>query len=144
MAQRPRARAGCGSVDHASADAAIGHARVRVPDGPDRSRLWRWDLATGRRRVVRGYPRAIEFVDARGVNPGWVGLTSELPDGRLQASLLRFLGPDDRATPILEGDIVSWGPQGTTVIAARRGPLRTGCRRSVSIVWARLVPPALP
>jgi hypothetical protein len=111
-----------------------------VPDGPDRSRLWRWDLATG--RVARGprVPRAIELVDARGANFGWVGVTSELPDGRLRASLLRFFGPDDRAVPILEGDVVSWGPQGASVIAARRGPLRSGCRRSVSIIWARLVP----
>lgn len=111
-----------------------------VPDGVDRSRLWRWDLETG--RVVRGprVPRAIELVDARGANPGWVGVTSELSDGRLRASVLRFLGPDDRPTPILEGDLVSWGPQGATVIAGRRGPLRPGCRRSVSIVWAKLVP----
>jgi hypothetical protein len=111
-----------------------------VPDGADRSRLWRWDLATG--RVMRGprVPRAIQLVDARGASFGWVGVTSELPDGRLRASVLRFLGPDDRPTPILEGDIVSWGPQGATVIAGRRGPLRPGCRRSVSIVWAKLVP----
>jgi hypothetical protein len=111
-----------------------------VPDGAHRSRLWRWDLATG--RVVRGprVPRAIELIDARGANFGWVGVTSELSDGRLQASILRFLGPDDRATPILEGDEVSWGPQGASVVAGRRGPLRPGCRRSVSIVWAKLVP----
>ncbi len=111
-----------------------------VPDGPNRSRIWRWDLATG--RVVRGprVPRAIELVDARGANFGWVGVTSELPNGRLRATVLRFFGPDDRATPILEGDVVSWGPKGASVAAGRRGPLRPGCRRSVSIVWARLVP----
>jgi hypothetical protein len=111
-----------------------------VPDGEDRSRLWRWDLATG--AAVRGsrVPRAIELIDARGVNSGAVGLTSELPNGQVQASILRFLGPDDRPTPVLKGDVVSWGPQGTTVLAGRRGPLRAGCRRSVSIVWARLVP----
>lgn len=111
-----------------------------VPDGAYRSRLWRWDLTTG--RVVRGprVPRAIELVDARGANAGWLGVTSELADGLLQASVLRFLGPDDRLTPILRGDAVSWGPQGATVIAGRRGPLRPGCRRSVSIVWAKLVP----
>ena len=112
--------------------------------GPGRgghsSRLWRWDLSSG--RAVRGprVPRAVELVDARGASFGWVGVTSELPDGRLQASVLRFLEPDDRATPILDGDVVSWGPQGASVIAGRRGPLRPGCRRSVSIVWARLVP----
>ena len=111
-----------------------------VPDGAGMSRLWRWDLATG--RAVRGprVPRAIQLIDARGANDGWIGVTSALGDGRLQASVLRFLGPDDRSTPILEGDLVSWGPQGATVAAGRRGPLRPGCRRSVSIVWAKLVP----
>jgi hypothetical protein len=85
-------------------------------------------------------PRAVELVDARGADFGWVGVTSELSDGRLRASVLRFLEPDDRATPILEGDLVSWGPQGASVIAGRRGPLRAGCRRSVSVVWANLDP----
>ena len=110
-----------------------------VPDGAHRSRLWRWDLATG--RVMRGprVPRAIELVDAHGASTGWIGVTSELPDGRLRASVLSSLGRHDRPRTILEGDLVSWGPQGATVIAGRRGPLRPGCRRSVSIVWAKLV-----
>lgn len=111
-----------------------------VPDGRDGSRLWRWDLSTG--RVVAGprIPRAIQLVDAAGASPGWVGVTSELIDGRLQASVLRFLGREDRPVPILAGDLVSWGPGGATVAVARRGSLRAGCRRDVSIVWARLVP----
>ena len=111
-----------------------------VPDGLDHSRLWRWDLATD--SVVRGprVPRALELVDARGANFGWIGVTSELHDGLLQASVLRFLGPDDRSTPIFAGDMVSWGPGGATVIAGRRGPLQAGCHRRVSIVWAKLVP----
>lgn len=111
-----------------------------VPDGADRSRLWRWDLATG--RVARGprVPSAVELVDAHGANLGWIGVTSELADGRLRASVLRFLGVGDRATPILQGDMVSWGPQGATVVAGRRGQLRAGCHRRVSIVWASLVP----
>lgn len=111
-----------------------------VPDGLDHSRLWRWDLATD--RAVRGprVPRALELVDARGANFGWIGVTSELHDGLLQASVLRFLGPDDRSTPIFAGDMVSWGPGGATVIAGRRGPLRAGCHRRISIVWAKLVP----
>ncbi|MEP6973710.1 MAG: hypothetical protein ABI869_06170, partial [Actinomycetota bacterium] len=111
-----------------------------VPSGPYHSRLWRWDLATG--IAVRGpqVPRALQLVDARGANFGWVGVTSELGDGRLQASILHFLGSDDRPTPIFTGDMVSWGPGGTTVIAGRRGPLRAGCHRRVSIVWAKLVP----
>ncbi len=111
-----------------------------VPDGLDHSRLWRWNLATD--TAIRGprVLRALELVDARGANFGWIGVTSELHDGQLQASVLRFLGPDDRSTPIFAGDMVSWGPGGATVIAGRRGPLQAGCHRRVSIVWAKLVP----
>jgi hypothetical protein len=128
------------AAQHFSPTGLTGTLVYAVPDGSDRSRIWRWDLATG--RVTRGprVPRAIELVDARGANAGWIGLTSELPDGRLQASVLRFFGPDDQATPILEGNLISWGPQGASVAAGRRGSLRSGCRRSVSIVWAKLVP----
>ena len=124
----------------ASATNLTGTLVYAVPDGLDHSRLWRWDLATD--TAVRG-PRvahALELVDARGANFGWIGVTSELHDGLLQASVLRFLGPDDRPTPIFAGDMVSWGPGGATVIAGRRGPLQSGCHRRISIVWAKLVP----
>ncbi len=129
-----------GASTAASATHLTGTLIYAVPDGPYNSRLWRWDLATG--NAVRGprVPRAIELVDARGANFGWVGVTSQLADGRLQASVLLFLGPDDRSTPILTGDMVSWGPGGATVIAGRRGPLRAGCHRQISIVWAKVVP----
>ncbi len=124
----------------ASATNLTGTLLYAVPDGIDHSRLWRWDLATG--TAVRGprVLRALELVDARGANFGWIGVTSELHDGQLQASVLRFLGPDDRPTPIFAGDMVSWGPGGASVIAGRRGPLQAGCHRRVSIVWAKLVP----
>jgi hypothetical protein len=110
-----------------------------VPDGARHSRLWRWELATG--RVARGprVLRATELVDAGGVSFGWLGVTSELPGGRLRASILRFLGPEDRAEPILSGDVIGWGPGGANVAAGRRGPIRSGCR-SVTIVRATLVP----
>jgi hypothetical protein len=110
-----------------------------VPDGEGHSRLWRWELATG--RVVRGprVLRATELVDAGNVNFGWLGVTSELADGRLRASILHFLGPDDRSQPVVSGDAISWGPGGATVAAARRGPVRGGCRR-IAIVRATLLP----
>jgi hypothetical protein len=54
--------------------------------------------------------------------------------------VLRFLGPNDRVTPILSGDLVSWGPRGDSVVAVRRGPERPVCRRRVSIALAKLVP----
>jgi hypothetical protein len=110
-----------------------------VPDGEGWSRLWRWDLATG---VVGQGPRvrkAIELVNASGANVGWVGVTSELTDGSLRASALRSLRPDDSPMSLLTGDIVSWEPRGTVVVAVRRGPITSGCERRVAIHWAKLV-----
>ena len=110
-----------------------------APDGQGWSRLWRWDLATG---LVAQGPRvrtAIELVNASGANVGWVGVTSELADGSLRASVLRSLRSDDSPMSILSGDIVSWEARGTVVVAVRRGPLTSGCERRVTIRWAKLV-----
>lgn len=112
-----------------------------VPDGAGRSRLWRYRFETGTAVPGPRVARAIELVDARSVNPGWLGLTSELPDGSVQASILHSVRADARPSLLVRGDVVSWGPRGSTVIAGRRGALGTGCRRPVSIVWARLDPP---
>jgi hypothetical protein len=112
-----------------------------VPDGAGYTRLWGWDLATGAVRRGPRVTRAVGLVDASGAKPGWVGLTSELPDGRLQTSILRSLDTGDRAAPLVAGDLVSWGPGGDSVVAVRRGPLETGCRRRISIVFAEVIPP---
>ncbi len=104
-----------------------------VPDGTGHSRLWRYDLETETATPGPRVPRATSW-STREASTRWLGLTTALPNGQVQASILRFHPPDDRSTPMLEGDVVSWGPQGRTVAAGRRGPLRVGCRRSVSIV----------
>ena len=111
-----------------------------VPDGEQRSRLWRWDLATG--RVARGprVLRATELVSAGTSSFGELGVTSELADGRLRASALHFLGPADRAEPLLTGDMIAWGPGGAKVAAGRRGPMRSGCRRRVAILRTTFSP----
>jgi len=110
-----------------------------VPDGEGWSRLWRWDLATGLASQGPRVRTAIDLVNASGANIGWVGVTSELADGSLGASVLRSLRPDDRSMPLLSGDVVSWESRGTAVVAVRRGPLTSGCRRRVTIRWAQLV-----
>ena len=108
-----------------------------APDGEGWSRLWRWDLASD--LVAQGprVPTAIELVSALGANVGWVGVTSELADGSLRASVLRSLRVDDRSQALLSGDIVSWESRGTAVAAVRRGPT-SGCERRVTIRWASL------
>ena len=112
-----------------------------VDEGPGWwSRLWRWDLATG---VVRRGPRVrqpIELVSADGVEPGMIGVTSRAPDGDQRGSLLRFLSPIDRASPLVRGDLVTWGSRGASVVVVKRGPLLDACRRHLAIVIKTILP----
>lgn len=110
-----------------------------VDDGPGWSRLWKWDLRAG--TVVKGprVHRATQLVDASSTNIGWLGVTSDEGGGTLRASVLRFLGANDTATPLAGGDLVSWGPHGENVVAVRRGPAH-GCRRELTVVLVELVP----
>jgi hypothetical protein len=104
------------------------------------ARLWRWDLATG---VVREGPRVrdpLALVNANAARPGWVGVTSQLPGGRQEGSVLRTLGPRDAATPLRSGTMITWGAGGGSVVAATRTRLR-GCRRHVTVSIEKLVPP---
>lgn len=118
----------------------VGTLVYAVRENGARSRIYRWDLATGQVRRGPRVPRAVELVNADGASFGWIGVTSALADGHLQAGVLPFFGPNDRVTPIIRGDLISWGPRGDSVVAVRRGPERPICRRRISIEWARLVP----
>ena len=123
----------------AAAPGIVGELVYAVPEGDGWSRLWRWDLE---RNAVRRGPRVrdpVDLVSAYGGNPGWIGVTSEMEDGTLQGSVLRFLAPEDRAVPLVRGDLVSWGARGASVVVAHRGEARDGCRE-VSIGSVRLVP----
>jgi hypothetical protein len=111
-----------------------------VDDGSGWSRLWRWDLARG---SVREGPRVrepLELVNSNGAQPGVVGVTSREVDGEQLGSLLRFLSPADRATPLVRGDLVTWGSMGASVVAVKRGPLLGACRRHLTIVIKTIVP----
>jgi hypothetical protein len=96
-------------------------------------RLWTWNLQTGAIAQGPAVANVTEVLDAYGAQPGWIGLTSSLPDGSEQASVLRFLGPMDRPVPVIGGDLVSWGPHGQSAVAVRRGPITDDCHRDVSI-----------
>ena len=114
-----------------------------VPDGAGHSRLWRYDLETETATPGPRVRRAIELIDARSVDHTWLGPHVRAPQrARCRRPSCAPSAPTPGRRRLLEGDVVSWGPQGRTVIAGRRGALGIGCRRSVSIVWARLVPAA--
>jgi hypothetical protein len=104
------------------------------------ARLWRWDLSTG---VVSEGPRVrdpLALVNAYAAHPGWVGITSQLPGGRQEGSVLRSLGPRDAPTLLRSGSMITWGAGGESVVAATRTRLR-GCRRHVTVTFQKLVPP---
>jgi hypothetical protein len=80
------------------------------------------------------------LVSSNGSQPGVVGVTSREGDGEQMGSLLRFLSPADRATPLVRGDLVTWGSMGASVVAVKRGPLLGACRRHLTIVIKTIVP----
>jgi hypothetical protein len=104
-----------------------------VPDGKGAARLWRWDLTTD--RVVKGplIREPLALVNVRSTRFGWLGLTSDLGNGVLEASVLDSLDIDARVEPLGRGDIVTWARQGASVVLVDRGPLLDGCRREVSV-----------
>ena len=112
-----------------------------VDDGPGWSRLWRWNLESGR---VRPGPRVREptaLVNASGAAPGLLGITSMTPDGAPR-------GPSCGSWPqrlarcrLVQGDLVTWGGRGIAVVAVKRGPISAGCRR-ITIVTRTVIPPS--
>lgn len=111
-----------------------------VDDGGGWSRLWRWDLEDGSTKLGPRVRDPLALINAFGAEPGMVGVTSRSADGELTGSLLRFLSPSESATPLVRGDLVTWGPRGATVVAVKRGPLSGPCTRHVSIVARTIVP----
>ena len=111
-----------------------------VDDGAGWSRLWRWDLADGSVRPGPRVRQPVELVDAHAAEPGIVGVTSRAPDGDLVGSVLRFLTSSNVATPVVRGDLVTWGSRGADVVVVKRGPLLGPCRRHLVIVLKTIAP----
>lgn len=99
-----------------------------------RSRLWIWNLETGAIRrgpTVRG---PLELVDAYGADPqgGGVGVVSQ-EDGQQVAGLIRNFAVNDVPAPVLQGDLVAWGPEGDVVVSATKPPDRCSALRVESL-----------
>jgi hypothetical protein len=90
--------------------------------------LWRLDLATYQSSQGPQIAPAVDLVDATEVGHGWLGLTAVV-HGRQTAFLLHGTSAFIEPTPIDTGDLVAWGPGGSSVAVSSHGRARAdGCR----------------
>jgi hypothetical protein len=108
-----------------------------MADGGGSARLWRWDLASGDVRKGPLIPDPVELVNVRSPSFGWLGITSDLGRGVLEASVLDSLEVGAEPERLGRGAIVTWARQGETALLVERGPL-DGCRRTVSVSAAHV------
>lgn len=94
--------------------------------------LWRLELATDQSSQGPQIAPAVDLVDATEVGQGWLGLTSVV-HGRQAAYLLHGTSPFIEPTPIDTGDLVAWGPGGSSVAVSSHGRARAGNCRSERI-----------
>lgn len=115
---------------------AQGHGSLvyttKIEPGRSPHVLWRLDLATDRSSQGPQIAPALDLVDATGVGQGWLGLTAAV-HGRQAAFLLHGTSPFIEPTLIDTGDLVAWGPGGSSVAVSSHRRTRPGGCRSVSI-----------
>ena len=87
-----------------------------------RAQLWVVDLLAG---VARPGPivarRTSELVDVSGASSGWVGLERRADRRKVAVSVLRGVDPDAEVVGLGHGDLVAWGPGGSSLVFARNG-----------------------
>lgn len=105
-----------------------------VPDGAGSARLWRWDLVTDEVREGPLIPAPLQLVNVRSPSYGWLGVTSDVGEGSVEASVLDSVEVGAEVEALGRGTIVTWARQGETALLVQRGPLLDGCRRRVSVV----------
>jgi len=111
---------------------AQGHGSLvyttKIGSGRSPHVLWRLDLATDRRYLGPQIAPALALIDATGVGQGWLGLTASI-HGRQAAFLLHGTSPFIEPTLIDTGDLVAWGPGGSSVaVSSHRRTRPGGCR----------------
>ena len=126
-------RAGAPAAVDPAARAVGGRLVYAITDDADPQfwRIWIYDLSAG--TYTRG-PQLAEprwLARATEVSPDAIASVSERDDGE-SADLLRFLGPDDEAVSMIQGDHVAWAPYGETAVAATH---RGGCDGFEVTAW---------
>lgn len=132
-----------GSVPRAisSGPEAIGvGALVYLARDHGHARLWVVDLLAG---VVRPGPlvarRTRELVDVSGASSGWVGLERRADRRKVAVSVLRGVDPDADVVGLGHGDLVAWGPGGSSLVFARNGRIAPAGCASVRISLVTVV-----
>jgi len=89
--------------------------------------LWVVDLDAG---VAGPGPRVPEgtreLVDLSGAAPGWIGIERAGDGGRVSAAVVRGVDRGAELEGLGRGDLVAWGPRGTSLVFARNGRAAAG------------------
>jgi hypothetical protein len=104
-------------------------ALVYLAQDRGRSTLWVVDLVGGGARPGPEVPRGTdELVDVSGASSGWVGLERRAGHREVAVSVVRGVATDADVHGLGRGDLVAWGPGGSTLVFARNGrSARAGC-----------------
>jgi hypothetical protein len=95
---------------------------VYVARDHGRASLWVLDLFAGVAVPGPTVPRgATELVDVSGAGAGWVGVERRTDRRKVAVSVLRGVGADADVVRLGHGDLVAWGPGGTSLVFARNG-----------------------
>ena len=87
-----------------------------------RARLWVVDLSAGIARPGPAVPAGTaELVNVSGAGSGWVGVEHQTDRRTIAVSILRGMTPDAEAIGLGHGDLVAWGPGGSSLVFARNG-----------------------
>jgi hypothetical protein len=84
--------------------------------------LWVVDLQAGGAGPGVSVPDGTrELVDLSGAGPGWIGFERARDGRRVSAAVIEGVGPDADVERLGHGDLVAWGPGGTSLVFARNG-----------------------
>lgn len=91
---------------------------ARSPGGG--AQLWILDVATGRAEPGPFVPpTTVELVDASVAGPDRIGVERLADDGTVRVSVIQGIGPGAQIDRLGRGDLVAWGPGGSSLVIAR-------------------------
>jgi hypothetical protein len=74
-------------------------------------------------------------VDLSGAGPGWIGIERVRDGRRVSAAVVRGVDAAAEVEELGHGDLVAWGPSGTSLVFARNGHQENGGARRCGSTW---------